>query len=301
MTRIGFIGVGTMGLPMAKNLVKKGFAVTAFDTNAAAVSTAAAAGMAAAASAAEAVATADVVVTMLPSSPHVEAVYTGDGGVLAAARPGTLCVDMSTIDPAVSRQVAAAAGERGVRFIDAPVSGGVPRATDGTLAIMVGGASQDMKEAMPVLAAMGANVIHVGAVGCGEVVKLCNNLIAGVAAVAVSEAFRIAEGFGVDPKVVTEVISKSSGHTFLMEHMHPVPGLVERSASSHGYEAGFMTDLMCKDLGLAVDAARALRIPVFAAPAAQQLYRLASSHGLGRKDFTSVYTLLRPSSDQAPV
>jgi 3-hydroxyisobutyrate dehydrogenase len=301
MTRIGFIGVGTMGLPMARNLVKKGFAVTAHDTSAEAMKAAAAAGMAAAASAAEAVATADLVITMLPSSPHVESVYTGDGGVLAAARRGTLCVDMSTIDPAVSRRVAAAAAERGVRFLDAPVSGGVPRATDGTLAIMVGGAVGDFEQARPALAAMGANIIHVGPVGSGEVVKLCNNLIAGVAAVAVSEAFRIAEGFGVDPKVVTEVISKSSGHTYLMEHMHPVPGLVARAASTNGYQAGFMTDLMCKDLGLAVDAARALRIPVFTAPAAQQLYRLASSHGLGRKDFTSVYTLLKPSSDQAPV
>jgi len=301
MTRIGFIGVGTMGLPMAINLVRKGFAVTAHDTNADAVRAAAAAGMRAAASAAEAVAASDIVITMLPSSPHVETVYTGDGGVIAAAREGTLCVDMSTIDPAVSRRVAAAAGERGLRFIDAPVSGGVPRATDGTLAIMVGGATADVEEARPALSAMGANVIHVGPVGSGEVVKLCNNLIAGVAAVAVSEAFRIAEGFGVDPKTVTEVISKSSGHTYLMEHMHPVPGLVERSASTNGYQAGFMTDLMCKDLGLAVDAARSLRIPVFTAPAAQQVYRLASSHGLGRKDFTSVFTLLKPSSDQAPV
>jgi 3-hydroxyisobutyrate dehydrogenase len=228
-------------------------------------------------------------------------VYSGDGGVIAAARPGTLCVDMSTIDPGVSRQVAAAAKERGLRFLDAPVSGGVPRATDGTLAIMVGGAPEDFEAARPALSAMGANVILVGPVGSGEVAKLCNNLIAGVAAVAVSEAFRIAEGFGVDPKVVTEVISKSSGHTWLMEHMHPVPGLVPRAASTNGYQPGFMTDLMCKDLGLAVDAARALRVPVFVAPAAQQLYRLASSHGLGRKDFTSVYTLLLPSSEQAPV
>ena len=301
MTRIGFIGVGTMGLPMARNLLVKGFAVTAYDTNEAAVTAAASAGATAAASAAEAVATADLVITMLPSSPHVESVYTGDGGVLAAARRGTLCVDMSTIDPGVSRRVAAAAGERGVRFIDAPVSGGVPRATDGTLAIMVGGAREDFDRARPVLGAMGANVIHVGPVGSGEVVKLCNNLIAGVAAVAISEAFRIAEGFGVDPEVVTEVIAKSSGHTWVMEHMHPVPGLSPRAASTNGYEPGFMTDLMCKDLGLAVDAARALRVPVFAAPAAQQLYRLASSHGLGRKDFTSVYTLLKPSSEQAPV
>jgi 3-hydroxyisobutyrate dehydrogenase len=301
MTRIAFIGVGTMGLPMARNLVAKGFAVTAYDTNRAAVMAAASAGATAAASAAEAVATADLVITMLPSSPHVESVYTGDGGVLAAARRGTLCVDMSTIDPGVSRRVAAAAGERGVRFIDAPVSGGVPRATDGTLAIMVGGAREDLDRALPALSAMGANVIHVGPVGSGEVAKLCNNLIAGVAAVAISEAFRIAEGFGVDAKVVTEVIAKSSGHTWVMEHMHPVPGLSPRAASSNGYAPGFMTDLMCKDLGLAVDAARALRVPVFAAPAAQQLYRLASSHGLGKKDFTSVYTLLKPSSDQAPV
>jgi len=301
MIRIGFIGVGTMGLPMATNLLKKGFAVTAYDLNAAAVQAAVAAGMTAAASAAEAVAGADIVITMLPSSPHVESAYLGDGGVVNAARKGTLCVDMSTIDPAASRRVAAAAAERGVRFVDAPVSGGTPRATDGTLAIMVGASPEDFQAALPALQAMGANVFHVGPVGSGEVAKLCNNLIAGVAAVAVSEAFRIAEGFGVDPKVVTDVIAKSSGNTWLMEHMHPVPGLVARAASTNGYAPGFMTDLMCKDVGLAVDAARALRIPVFVAPAAQQVYRLASSHGLGRRDFTSVYTFLTPSSGQAPV
>ena len=301
MTRIGFIGVGTMGLPMALNLARKGFTVTAFDVNAAAVQAAVGAGMTAAASAAEAVVGADLVITMLPSSPHVESAFTGDGGVLMAARKGTLCVDMSTIDPAVTRRLAAAAAERGLRFVDAPVSGGVPRATDGTLAIMVGGAPADFEAARPALQAMGANVIHVGPVGSGGVVKLCNNLIAGVAAVAVSEAFRIAEGFGVDPKVVTEVIAKSSGNTWVMEHMHPVPGLVARSASSNEYRAGFMTDLMCKDVGLAVDAARGLRIPLFVAPAAQQVYRLASSHGLGRKDFTSVYTFLKPSAESAPV
>jgi len=301
MTRIGFIGVGTMGLPMATNLVKKGFAVIAYDLNPEAVKAAASAGMKAAASAAEAVAGADLVVTMLPSSPHVELAYTGDGGVVNAARQGTLCIDMSTVDPAASRRVAAAAAERGIRFVDAPVSGGTPRAIDGTLAIMVGGSAEDFEAALPVLRAMGANVTHVGPVGSGEVVKLCNNLIAGVAAVAVSEAFRIAEGFGVDPKVVTEVIAKSSGHTWVMEHMHPVPGLVARAASTNGYAPGFMTDLMCKDVGLAVDAARNLRIPLFVAPAAQQVYRLASSHGLARKDFTSVYTFLKPSAGTAPV
>ncbi len=301
MTRVGFIGVGTMGRPMAKNLAAKGFVVTAYDTSAAALRAAAESGIASAASAAEAVTRADLVVTMLPSSPQVEAVYTGDGGVIAAARPGTLCVDMSTIDPAVCRRVARGAAERGLRFLDAPVSGGVPRAVDGTLAIMVGGTAEDVEAARPALQAMGANVVHVGPVGSGQVVKLCNNLIAGVAAVAVSEAFRIAEGFGVDPRVVTDVVSKSSGHTWVMEHMHPVPGLVPRAAASQEYRAGFMTDLMCKDLGLAVDAARGLRLPVFVAGVAQQVYRLASAQGLGKKDFTSVYTLLGPSDPTAPV
>src|SRR5688572_17498209 len=166
---------------------------------------------------------------------------------------------------------------------------------------MVGGEPTDYKDALPVLSAMGANVFHVGPVGSGEVVKLCNNLVAGVAAVAVSEAFRLAEAFGVDARVVTDVMAKSSGNTWVMEAAHPVPGLVPRAASSNGYKPGFMTDLMCKDVGLAVDAARARRIPMFVAPAAQQVYRLASSHGLGRQDFTSVYTFLKPSSDQSPV
>ena len=148
---------------------------------------------------------------------------------------------------------------------------------------------------------MGANVIHVGAVGSGEAAKLCNNLIAGVAAVAVSEAFRIAEGFGVDPKILTDVISKSSGNTWVMQQAHPVPGLVARAASSRDYAPGFMTDLMAKDLGLAVNAARELRIPVIVAPAAQQALRLASSHGFGRKDFTAIYAFLKPSSPDVPV
>jgi len=299
--KIGFIGTGTMGQPMVANLVKKGFAVVAYDAVPAALAGAVKAGATAVSSSAEAARAGELVITMLPSSSHVEAVYLGPGGVLEGVAGGRLCVDMSTIDPSVSRRVAAALAAKKVRFMDAPVSGGVPRATDGTLAIMIGGDARDLEEARPALAAMGANLIHVGAVGSGEVAKLCNNLIAGVSAVAVSEAFRIAEGFGVDAKVLTDVISKSSGNTWVMEHMHPVPGLVARSASSHDYAPGFMTDLMAKDLGLAVNAARELRVPVMVAPAAQQVLRLASSHGLGRKDFTAIYTFLKPSDDKAPV
>jgi len=290
-----------MGRPMLANLVKKGHTVSAYDVAEPALDGAVRAGAARAASTAAAARDAELVITMLPSSSHAESAYLGAGGVLESVARGRLCVDMSTIDPSVSRRIAAAVTARGARFLDAPVSGGVPRAEDGTLAIMVGGDARDFEEARPVLAAMGANIIHVGPVGSGEVAKLCNNLIAGVAAVAVSEAFRIAEGFGVDPKVLTDVISKSSGNTWVMEHMHPVPGLVGKAPSSRDYAPGFTTDLMAKDLGLAVNAARELRVPVVVAPAAQQALRLASSHGLGRKDFSSVYMFLRASSREAPV
>jgi len=301
MKRIGFVGTGTMGIPMISNLIKAGFSVLAYDVRPEAVEEAKKRGAAPAGSSAEAARESELVVTMLPSSPDVEAAYLGPKGVLEGAPAGRLCVDMSTIDPGTSRRVAEQARAKGVRFLDAPVSGAVPRAIEGTLTIMVGGDAKDLEEARPALSAMGSNVIHVGPVGSGEVAKLCNNLIAGVATVAVSEAFRLAEGFGVDPKVLTEVILKSSGYTWAMEHNHPVPGIVQKAASNRDYAPGFMTDLMAKDLGLAVNAARELRQPVFVAPAALQLYRLASSHGLGRKDFSSVYTFLKPSSSQAPV
>ena len=299
--KIGFVGTGTMGQPMVNNLVKKGFAVAAYDVVPAALEAATRLGAARVGSAAEAASQGELIITMLPSSSHVEAVYLGPGGLAEGAPRGRLCVDMSTIDPGTSRRVAATLRERGLRFLDAPVSGAVPRAVEGTLTIMVGGEARDLEEARPALSALGSTIIHVGPVGAGEVAKLCNNLIAGVAMVAVSEAFRIAEGFGVDPRVLTQVIAKSSGHTWVMEHGHPVPGIVEKAASSRDYAPGFMTDLMAKDLGLAVNAARELRVPVVVAPAAQQVLRLASAHGYGRKDFSSVYAFLRPSSKESPV
>jgi 3-hydroxyisobutyrate dehydrogenase len=299
--KIGFIGTGTMGQPMLANLVKKGFEVVAFDVVPAALDAAARLGAGRARSAGEAAANCDLVITMLPSSGNVEAAYLGEGGIIESASAGRLCVDMSTIDPGTSQRVAARLKERGLRFLDAPVSGGVGGATAGTLAIMVGGAAGDLEEAGPALAAMGTNIIHVGAVGAGEVAKLCNNLISGSALIAVAEAFRIGEAFGVDPQILTNVIAKSSGGTWVMEHMHPVPGIVDSAASSRQYAPGFMTDLMAKDLALAVNAAREKRVPVAVAAAAQQLYRMASSHGLGREDFSAVYKFLKPSSDDAPV
>jgi 3-hydroxyisobutyrate dehydrogenase len=301
MKRIGFIGTGTMGIPMIANLLKAGFSILAYDIRPGALAEAAQRGAAAAASSARVAREAEMVITMLPSSGDVEAAYLGPEGVLEGAPAGRLCVDMSTISPVTSRRVAEEARARGVRFLDAPVSGAVPRAVEGTLTIMVGGDPKDLEEARPALQAMGSNVIHVGPVGSGEVAKICNNLIAGVATIAVGEAFRLAEGFGVDPKVLTEVISKSSGSTWAMEHNHPVPGMVAKAASSRDYAPGFMTDLMAKDLGLAVRSAWEMRQPLFLAPVAMELYRLASSHGLGRKDFSSVYLFLKASASHAPV
>lgn len=299
--KIGFIGTGTMGIPMLTNLMQRGHAVVAFDAVSAALDAAVARGAARARSAAAAAAAVDLVVTMLPSSSQVEAAYLGPDGILEGARAGLLCADMSTIDPAVSRKVAAALQTRDVGFIDAPVSGGSVGAENATLAIMVGGSAADLETARPALEAMGANIFHVGAVGAGAAAKLCNNLIAGVSAVAVAEAFRIAEALDVDPAILTNIISKSSGDTWMMRNAHPVPGIVEKAPSTRHYAPGFMTDLMAKDLALAVNAARELRIPVFVAPAAQQLLRLASSQGLGREDFTAVYKLLTPSDGKAPV
>jgi len=299
--KIGFIGTGTMGQPMLANLVKKGFDVLAFDVVPPALDAAVRLGAARAGSVGEAAANCDLVITMLPSSANVEAVYLGSGGIIENAARERLCIDMSTIDPGTSQRIAARLKERGIRFLDAPVSGGVGGATAGTLAIMVGGDAGDLAEARPVLAAIGSNIIHVGAVGAGEVAKLCNNLVSGSALIAVAEAFRIGEAFGVDLQVLTNVIAKSSGATWVMEHMHPVPGIVDGAASNRQYAPGFMTDLMAKDLALAVNAAREKRVPVVVAPAAQQLYRLASSHGLGREDFSSVYKFLKPSNDDAPV
>jgi len=299
--KVGFIGTGTMGQPMLANLVKKGFAVVAYDVVPVALDAAARLGAARAGSIREAAAASDLVITMLPSSANVEAAYLGADGIMDAPIVGRLCVDMSTIDPGTSQRVAARLNERQIRFLDAPVSGGAGGAAAGTLAIMVGGDARDLEEARPALAAMGSNVIHVGAVGAGEVAKLCNNLISGSALIAVAEAFRIGEAFGVDPQILTNVIAKSSGATWVMEHMHPVPGIVDSAASSRQYAPGFMTDLMAKDLALAVNAAREKRVPVAVAAAAQQLYRMASSHGLGREDFSAVYKFLKPSSGDAPV
>ena len=295
MKAIAFVGLGNMGLPMVANLIKAGHRVHAADVRREAVEAAVAQGALAAESAAEATGRAEIVITMVPNSPEVEIAYLGPKGVLEGARPGQIAIDMSTIDPATTRKVGARLEAAGVRMLDAPVSGGVPGAVAGTLTIMVGGDAAVVAEARPLLGVMGKNVVHVGPLGSGEVAKICNNLLAGVSMIAAAEAFTIGTRAGVDPKILHDVIRTSSGNCWALEHNCPVPGLVPKSASNRDFAAGFMTDLMAKDLSLARAAARDLGVPCFTGALAHDLYMLASRHGLGRKDFSSVIQLLTAS------
>jgi 3-hydroxyisobutyrate dehydrogenase len=297
MQSIGFIGTGNMGLPMVANLVKAGYRVTAHDVRPESVQAAVERGAEAGGSSAEVASRVAVVITMLPNSPHVEAAYLGPAGVLEGARSGLVCIDMSTIDPATTRRVGERLTAEGVRMLDAPVSGAVPRAIDGTLTIMVGGDAALAEAMRPILSAMGRSVIHVGPLGTGEVAKICNNLIAGVSMIAVAESFALGMRAGIDPKVLHDVIGKSSGNCWALEHNCPVPGLVAKSAASNGFAAGFMTELMAKDLSLARAAARDLGVTCFTGTLAHELYTLAGRHGLARKDFSSVIQLLTASSD----
>jgi 3-hydroxyisobutyrate dehydrogenase len=232
---------------------------------------------------------------MVPNSPEVEVAYLGPRGVLEGARPGQIAIDMSTIDPATTRKVGARLEAAGIRMLDAPVSGGVPGAVAGTLTIMVGGDPAVVSQVRSILGVMGKNVVHVGPLGAGEVAKICNNLVAGVSMIAAAEAFTIGIRAGVEPKILHDVIRTSSGNCWAIEHNCPVPGLVPKSASNRDFAAGFMTDLMAKDLSLARAAARDLGVPCFTGALAHDLYMLASRHGLGRKDFSSVIQLLTAS------
>jgi 3-hydroxyisobutyrate dehydrogenase len=297
--RVGFIGVGTMGQHMARNLLKRHFQVTAYDLNADAVEALREYGAEPAGSCAEAAAAGEVVVTMLPSSPHVEAAVLGAEGALAGMRPGSVLIDMSTIDPLVSKKVAREVESKGFRMLDAPVSGGTVGARDATLTIMVGGPADLFEACRPLLEAMGKNVIHCGDNGMGEVVKVVNNLIAGVSMAVVAEAYNIGIQAGADPKVMYDVISKSSGSCWSHDKVLPYPGIVESAPANRDFEPGFMVDLMRKDLGLAMAAAKGVRAPALLASVAHELYGGASNLGYGRKDMSAVLKAVEALTGEA--
>jgi len=297
--RVGFVGLGVMGGPMALNLAKAGHALTVFDLDPGAIRVLVAAGARAATNAREAASGQDVVVTMLPASRHVEAAYRGPDGVIAGLAPGMVVIDMSTIDPGTSRRIAGEVAATGASMLDAPVSGSSTGAAEGTLTIMVGGDEADLESQRDLLGAMGRTIIHCGAAGMGEAVKLCNQLVAGASVVAVAEAFALGERLGADPKVLFDVMSKSSGNCWALQTRPPVAGLVPTAPSERDFAPGFMVDLMHKDLTLIMAAASELRLPLALAAAAQQLYALASQQGHGRSDFSAVFKVMERGEAKA--
>ncbi len=290
--RIAFIGLGNMGGPMAVNLHKAGYAVSAFDLSADALSKVSTQGVTAAASANAALEGAQIVISMLPASRHVEALYLGEGGLLSQLPQGTLVIDCSTIAPASAQKVAAAAKERGVAMIDAPVSGGVAGASAGTLTFIVGGDTDALERARPLLQAMGKNIFHMGAAGAGQVAKLCNNMALGVIMAVTGEALALGVAHGLDPKALSQMMAVSTSRSWATEVCNPWPGVLENAPSSRGYAGGFGNDLMLKDMGLAVEAAMGVGATIPLGEAARNLYAMNKQAGRGGLDFSSVVKLL---------
>ena len=287
---IAFIGLGNMGGGMAANLLKNGHAVRAFDLSEEALAKAEEAGAVRASSAADATAGADAVVTMLPAGKHVEAVYTGE--VFAAARAGALFLDCSTIDVTTARRVADAAAAKGFEMVDAPVSGGIAAARGGTLTFMVGGTDPAFARARPILSAMGKAVIHAGAAGNGQAAKICNNMLLGATMVATCEAFAMARRLGLDPQTFYDISSVSSGQSWSMTSYCPLPGVGPQTPADNGYQGGFATALMLKDLKLATEAAASVGASVPMGNAAEALYQLLANRGEGGRDFSVMIEML---------
>jgi 3-hydroxyisobutyrate dehydrogenase len=293
MARIAFIGLGHMGGGMAPNLAKAGHEVRAFDLVPEAVRHAAEGGCATASSAADAVKDADVVITMLPASRHVRAVYHDD--VAPNAKPGTLLIDCSTIDVQSAREVGEGLQKLGFDFLDAPVSGGIAAAAGGSLTFMVGGSDQQFERARPFLDPMAKAVIHAGDLGAGQAAKICNNMILGATMAATCEAFVLAKKLGLDLQTFFDISSKASGQSWSMTSYAPVPGVGPDTPADHDYEGGFAAALMLKDLKLAADAARSVGAYTPMGGEAEELYQRFVDRGGGNKDFSALIKMIDDS------
>ena len=293
MARIGFIGLGNMGLPMAQNLIKAGHQVEGVDVTQAATDKLKAAGGAVAETAKIAASRADVVITMLPAGQHVREVYLGSGGIIENANAGTLLIDCSTIDVETARGVASAAEAKGLLMLDAPVSGGVGGATAGTLTFMVGGSERAYERALSILQQMGKTIVHAGGSGNGQAAKICNNMILGISMIAVCEGFVLAEKLGLDKQKLFDIASKSSGSCWSMVNYCPVPGPVPTSPANRDYQAGFTAAMMLKDLALAQEAANATGATTPMGAEAAALFRLYVGQGQAGKDFSGIFNFIR--------
>jgi 3-hydroxyisobutyrate dehydrogenase len=298
MTRIAFIGLGHMGLPMATNLIKAGHDVVGFDLVPALRDAASSAGASLAASAADAASGAEIVITMLPAGKHVLSVYGTDDapGILQAARPGTLFIDSSTIAVDEARAAASEAVAAGHRAIDAPVSGGVVGAENATLAFMVGGEEADFAEALPVLEAMGRRIVHCGGAGLGQAAKVCNNMILGISQIAVAEAFVIGERLGLSHQALFDVAANASGQCWALTTNCPVPGPVPTSPANNDYRPGFAGALMSKDLGLAEQAIELTGVDARVGLLARHIYAEYAAGDGADQDFSGIINSIRAAS-----
>ncbi len=292
MNSVAFIGLGNMGGPMAANLVKAGMTVKAFDLSKQALSRISELGAISAPSACAAAASADIVITMLPAGKHVRDIYLGQGeekGLIDVVAAETLLIDCSTIDAQTARVVADNAKARNLAFIDAPVSGGTAGAAAGTLTFICGGSDEAFAQAQPVLNLMGANIFHAGGAGAGQVAKICNNMLLSVLMVATSEALQMGIDNDLDPKVLSEIMKVSSGGNWTLDKYNPCPDVMENVPSSHGYQGGFMVDLMVKDLGLSQEAALHSNSSTPMGALARSLYVNHARQGNGKRDFSSIF------------
>jgi 3-hydroxyisobutyrate dehydrogenase len=285
MTTVAFIGLGNMGLPMAKNLVGGGFAVRGFDLAEGARAALADAGGDAFDSVRDATDGADAVITMLPSAAIGEAVY---ADVVKAAKDGALLIDSSTIDVATARTVADRARHAGFDMVDAPVSGGVGGAAAGTLAFMVGGTEDAFERAKPVLEPMAGKIVHCGQAGNGQAAKACNNMLLAISMIGVSEAFNLGRALGLDDQTFFDVASNASGQCWSLTTYCPAPGPVPTAPSNNGYKPGFATALMLKDLGIAMDAAADTGANTPLGALARDIYTRMTDEGHGGVDFSGV-------------
>jgi 3-hydroxyisobutyrate dehydrogenase len=284
MATIAWIGLGNMGGPMTANLVASGHDVVGFDLNPEANEAAAAHGVRIAASVADAVSAADAVFTMLPKGAHVREVYEGDGGVWANAPTTALLLDSSTVDIETSRACHDGSVERGFRFVDAPVSGGISGAAAGTLTFMLGGAAPDVAHAKAIVEPMAGNVFAVGGPTMGIAAKLANNMMLFISLIAAAEGSQLAASMGLDAKTFWDVAAVSSADSWAMRTWYPVPGIVDSSAANHNFDATFATTLALKDVALALDAGEAAGLDLPGAALARTQFERLIDEGLGGKD-----------------
>lgn len=281
MAKIGFIGLGIMGKPMSKNLLKAGHELVVYDIVPAPMQEVVAAGAKGAKSPKEVAEQCPCIITIVPNSPHVKAAILGPSGVLEGAKPGSLVVDMSSIDPMVSREVGGELKKKGVRFLDAPVSGGEPKAIDGTLSIMVGGAKTDFDEALPILKTMGASVVLCGEVGAGNVTKLANQIIVALNIAAMSEALVLATKAGVDPELVFDAIKGGLAGSTVLNAKAPM-------ALARNIKPGFRINLHIKDLDNALAAGHAVGVPLPLTAQAMEIMQALKVDGMGDADHSAI-------------